>query len=93
MKKFSFTNRGVIMMQQNDFHTVRGYQLLAQGDKQLTSAMEDYLEMIYRNIRKDGTCVSTLGGDAQRKAPSALKWSRSYRIGIAGINKKYGIIF
>lgn len=29
------------------FHTVRGYELLKQGG-QLTPAMEDYLEMVYR---------------------------------------------
>ena len=33
----------------NQFHTVRGYQLLEQNKSVLTSAMEDYLEMIYRN--------------------------------------------
>jgi hypothetical protein len=32
-----------------EFHTVRGYQLLEQHRKILTPAMEDYLEMIYRN--------------------------------------------
>lgn len=31
-----------------DFHTVRGYQLLNQQDGRLTPALEDYLEMIYR---------------------------------------------
>jgi Mn-dependent DtxR family transcriptional regulator len=30
------------------FHTVRGYQLLKQQGGQLTPAMEDYLEMVYR---------------------------------------------
>ena len=32
----------------NGFHTVRGYQLINQQSMQLTPAMEDYLEMIYR---------------------------------------------
>lgn len=31
-----------------DFHTVRGYQLLNQQDGRLTPALEDYLEMVYR---------------------------------------------
>lgn len=32
----------------SDFRTVRGYQLVNQREGQLTSAMEDYLEMAYR---------------------------------------------
>lgn len=31
-----------------DFRTVRGYQILNQQEGQLTSALEDYLEMTYR---------------------------------------------
>lgn len=31
-----------------DFRTVRGYQVLNQQEGQLTSALEDYLEMTYR---------------------------------------------
>jgi hypothetical protein len=42
------------MGKNQEFHTVRGYQLIKQTDRQLTSAMEDYLEMIYRNILKEG---------------------------------------
>lgn len=33
---------------ENEFHTVRGYEL-KNSEKKITSAMEDYLEMIYRN--------------------------------------------
>lgn len=32
----------------NEFHTVRGYEL-KNNEKKITPAMEDYLEMIYRN--------------------------------------------
>lgn len=32
----------------NEFHTVRGYEL-KNNKKEITPAMEDYLEMIYRN--------------------------------------------
>jgi len=35
-------------MENSEFHTVRGYQLIEQEKKLLTSAMEDYLEMIFR---------------------------------------------
>lgn len=31
-----------------DFRTVRGYQLMNQQEGQLTPALEDYLEMVYR---------------------------------------------
>ncbi len=31
-----------------EFHTVRGYELLRQQKDRLTPAMEDYLEMVYR---------------------------------------------
>ncbi len=33
---------------EEDFRTVRGYQLLNQQDGRLTPALEDYLEMAYR---------------------------------------------
>ncbi|GAE87129.1 iron-dependent transcriptional repressor [Acetivibrio straminisolvens JCM 21531] len=45
-------------MRTNEFHTVRGYQLIEQEKKLLTSAMEDYLEMIFRNIGNEGICAS-----------------------------------
>ncbi|SMB81758.1 iron (metal) dependent repressor, DtxR family [Desulfonispora thiosulfatigenes DSM 11270] len=35
------------------FHTVRGYELLDQEEKMLTSGMEDYIEMIYRICLKE----------------------------------------
>jgi len=45
-------------MENSEFHTVRGYQLIEQEKKLLTSAMEDYLEMIFRNIKKEDICAS-----------------------------------
>ncbi|MBC8063151.1 MAG: DtxR family transcriptional regulator [Clostridiaceae bacterium] len=36
------------------FYTVRGYELLEKNKKHLTSAMEDYLEMIYRHSLPEG---------------------------------------
>lgn len=41
-------------MDDNKFYTVRGYQLLDQSKSKLTPSLEDYLEMIYRNIIKNG---------------------------------------
>ncbi|WP_297428498.1 metal-dependent transcriptional regulator [Clostridium sp.] len=39
---------------EKNFHTVRGYENINLSRKVLTSAMEDYLEMIYRCSMKDG---------------------------------------
>lgn len=41
-------------MNSDKFYTVRGYQLLEQNKNKLTPALEDYLEMIYRNIINQG---------------------------------------
>ena len=76
------------------FHTVRGYQLLEQNKKLLTSAMEDYLEMIYRNILVEGYMrINALSELLNVQAPSATKMVQR----LAGLGlldyKKYGIIF
>lgn len=42
------------MEELSDFRTVRGYQLLSRRAGRLTSAMEDYLEMAYRQCRENG---------------------------------------
>lgn len=42
------------MENKQDFHTVRGYQLLNKENRLLTPAMEDYLEMIYRKSMQQG---------------------------------------
>ncbi|MBN7773435.1 iron dependent repressor, metal binding and dimerization domain protein [Clostridium aminobutyricum] len=41
-------------MNQENFYTVRGYQLLNEKNTLLTSSMEDYLEMIYRVCLEEG---------------------------------------
>ena len=76
------------------FHTVRGYQLLEQNKKLLTSAMEDYLEMIYRNSLVGGYMrINTLSELLNVQAPSATKMvQRLSSIGLLDY-KKYGIIF
>ena len=38
----------------NGFHTVRGYEILDKQNEALSHSMEDYLEMIYRAVEKDG---------------------------------------
>lgn len=82
------------MDENQKFHTVRGYQLLEQNKKLLTPAMEDYLEMIYRNSLKEGYMrINTLSELLNVKAPSATKMVQ--KLNELGLLKyeKYGIIF
>lgn len=76
------------------FHTVRGYQLLEQNKKLLTSAMEDYLEMIYRNSLVVGYMrINTLSELLNVAASSATKMVQKLSaLGLVDY-KKYGIIF
>lgn len=76
------------------FHTVRGYQLLQQNKKLLTSAMEDYLEMIYRNSLVEGYMrINTLSELLNVQAPSATKMVQKLTsLGLLDY-KRYGIIF
>jgi Mn-dependent DtxR family transcriptional regulator len=76
-----------------EFHTVRGYQLLEQNKSHLTSAMEDYLEMIYRNSMEEGYLrIGKLAELLNVRAPSASKMvQRLSELGLLKF-KKYGII-
>ncbi|MDP4180908.1 MAG: metal-dependent transcriptional regulator [Bacillota bacterium] len=82
------------MEQTSEFHTVRGYQLLEQNKKLLTAAMEDYMEMIYRNILVEGYMrINTLAELLNVAAPSATKAVQKLtKLGLLDY-KKYGIIF
>ena len=74
-----------------EFHTVRGYQL--QNEKPLTPAMEDYLEMIYRNAQDEGYLrINALAQQLNVRASSATKMVQ--KLGELGLikYKKYGII-
>ena len=75
------------------FHTVRGYQLLEQNKNLLTSAMEDYLEMIFRNSSDDGGIrINTLSELLNVAASSATKMVQKLStLGLVNY-KKYGII-
>jgi len=76
------------------FHTVRGYQLLYQNKNLLTSAMEDYLEMIYRSSLVEGYMrINTISELLNVAAPSATKMVQKLtKLGLLDY-KKYGIIF
>ncbi|HHW30625.1 MAG TPA: transcriptional regulator MntR [Clostridiaceae bacterium] len=80
-------------MQNNEFYTVRGYQMLKKDKKYLTSAMEDYLEMIYRNIKELGYMrINTLSELLNVKPSSATKMVQKLtQLGFLDY-KKYGII-
>jgi Mn-dependent DtxR family transcriptional regulator len=82
------------MDENSQFHTVRGYQMLEKNDKLLTSAMEDYLEMIYRNSLVEGYMrMNTISVLLNVAAPSATKMVQKLnRLGFLNY-KKYGIIF
>ena len=73
-------------MDNKDFHTVRGYQLIDQNKKLLTSAMEDYLEMICRSVEKEGYLrINKLAGLLNVKASSASKMVQ--KLGAMGLLK------
>jgi DtxR family transcriptional regulator, Mn-dependent transcriptional regulator len=77
----------------NEFYTVRGYQLLEQNKNKLTPAMEDYLEMIYRNSLEDGYIrINLLAELLHVKAASTTRMVQ--KLGEMGLlnYKKYGII-
>lgn len=57
-----------------EFRTFRGYQMISRREGQLTPAMEDYLEMIFRLCSKDGyTRVGKLSELLHVKPSSASK--------------------
>jgi Mn-dependent DtxR family transcriptional regulator len=77
-----------------DFHTVRGYQILEQSRKLLTSAMEDYLEMIYRHsLTESYMRISMLAELLNVRPPSAT--SMVQKLDTLGMlkYKKYDLIF
>lgn len=60
------------MTMQDGFYTLKGYQM--NEGSELTTAMEDYLEMICRTSRKNGIVrVSDLSKMLNVKPPSATK--------------------
>lgn len=63
-----------MIVEENKFYTVRGYQLLDQQRNGLTPSLEDYLEMIYRNILSAGYVrVNMLAQELNVKPSSVSK--------------------
>ncbi|NLI38735.1 MAG: DtxR family transcriptional regulator [Clostridiaceae bacterium] len=81
------------MQNNNKFHTVRGYQLLEQNKRILTSAMEDYLEMIYRySLTDDQVRINTISELLNVQASSVTKMVQKLsELGMVDY-KKYGIL-
>lgn len=82
------------MDERSKFHTVRGYELIRQESKPLTSAMEDYLEMIYRNSLNTGLLRSNMLSELLNVHPSSVTkmLQKLSRLGYVDY-QKYGIIF
>lgn len=82
------------MKNNQEFYTVRGYQLLRQHKKLLTSSMEDYLEMIYRNSLQEGYIRINVLSDLLNVRPSSAT-KMVQKLADLGLldYKKYGIIF
>lgn len=75
------------------FHTVRGYELQRNNKNMLTSALEDYLEMIYRNSLSEAYIrINILAQLLNVKASSASKMVK--KLGQLGLvnYEKYGIV-
>lgn len=75
------------------FYTVRGYELRRDSNKILTPALEDYLEMIYRNsISRTYIRINILAQMLNVKDSSASKMVK--KLGELGLvnYEKYGIV-
>ena len=75
------------------FHTVRGYEILEKKNEALSHSMEDYLEMIYRAVAREGYIrINTLAEDLNVKAPSATRMVQ--KLGLLGLLRyeRYGIV-
>ena len=63
-------------MSASGFYTLKGYQLIESDE--LTPAMQDYLEMIYRLSAESSIVrVSTLAAELHVRPSSASKWRRT----------------
>lgn len=62
------------MDKEQEFYTVRGYEILNKRKKGLSPSMEDYLEMIYKCCLNEGYIrISSLAEQLNVKASSASK--------------------
>lgn len=80
-------------MDNKEFHTFRGYEIIKKNKDHLTPSMEDYLEMIYRQCQGEGYVrINQLADQLNVKASSASKTvSKLSAMGYLAY-EKYGII-
>ena len=79
------------MERESGFYTMKGYSLHTEGG--LTSAMEDYLEMICRLTRTGGyTRISALARELHVQPSSASKMAALLRSGGYLTNERYGCL-
>ncbi len=81
------------MIDNQEFHTFRGYEIMENHKKLLSRSMEDYLEMIYRNSLEEGyTRINILADSLNVQAPSVTKMVQKLgRLGLIQY-EKYGIV-
>lgn len=77
----------------DQFHTARGFDLIAQATNPLTASLEDYLEMIYRIIKdNDQARVNEIAGLLNVR-PSSVSKMLTKLSSMGYINyEKYGAI-
>lgn len=81
------------MEKDREFHTVRGYQILNDENKLLTSSMEDYLEMICRTCMEEGYVRTNQLADKLNVRPSSTTKVVQKLSQLGLINyQRYGII-
>ena len=76
-----------------DFYTVRGYEILGKDKEVLSHSMEDYLEMIYRKSLEEGyTRINTIADSLNVQAPSATRMVQKLaKLGLLHY-EKYGVV-
>lgn len=80
-------------MEKDRFYTVRGYQIHSHEKKYLTSAMEDYIEMIYReSLNNPYIRVNLLSELLNVKAPSTTKMLQRLKELEIVEYEKYGVV-
>jgi DtxR family Mn-dependent transcriptional regulator len=81
------------MNDNQEYHTVRGYEILGKQQEVLSPSMEDYLEMIYRNSKEEGYVrINSLAEALNVQAPSVTKMVQ--KLGKSGLlhYERYGIV-
>lgn len=80
-------------MNNQEFHTFRGYEMIKKNRENLTPSMEDYLEMIFRNCQEEGYVrINQLAEQLNVRASSVSKTVSKLAAKGYLDYEKYGII-